>query len=80
MSHERDLILKEEVHRIVGCGMEVLNVLGHGFLEKTYENALVVEFGLKEIPGQPQKKFDVILNFKRARLEWKRVVLQKNRE
>ena len=27
MSHERDLILKEEVHRIVGCGMEVLNVL-----------------------------------------------------
>ncbi len=37
MSHERDLILKEEVHRIVGCGMEVLNVLGHGFLEKTKE-------------------------------------------
>ena len=34
MNNERDLILKEEVHRIVGCGMEVLNVLGHGFLLK----------------------------------------------
>ncbi len=27
--------------------MEVLNTLGHGLLEKPYENALVVEFGLR---------------------------------
>ena len=40
-------LLKEQVHRIVGCAMEVLNVLGHGLREKTYENALVVEFGLQ---------------------------------
>jgi hypothetical protein len=26
--------------------MEVLNTLGHGLLEKPYENALVVELGL----------------------------------
>ena len=29
-----DLLLKDEVHRIVGCAMEVLNVLGHGLNEK----------------------------------------------
>ncbi len=58
--NERYLLLKEEVHRIVGCAMEVLNTLGHGLLEKPYENALVVEFGLQHIPCQQQKKFDVI--------------------
>ena len=31
---EPGLILKEEVHRIVGHAMEVLNGLEHGLLEK----------------------------------------------
>ena len=39
--------------------MEVLNTLGHGLLEKPYENALVVELGLKGIQFAQQKKFDV---------------------
>jgi len=104
----------------------VLDGLGHGLLEKPYENALVVEFGLRGIPFSQQPRFDVkyksvkvgeyitdlvcfqrvvvdtktidritnheigqmlnylritgldvglLLNFKRAKLEWKRVVL-----
>ena len=40
--------------------MEVINTLGHGLLEKPYENALVVEFGLKNIPFQQQPRFDVL--------------------
>ncbi len=56
---QSNLILKEEVHRIVGCAMEVLNTLGHGLLEKPYENALVVEFGLQNIPCQQQRKFAI---------------------
>jgi len=40
-----ELFLKKEVFDVVGCAMEVLNGLGHGLLEKPYENALVVEFG-----------------------------------
>lgn len=122
-----DLLLKEEVHQIVGCAMEVSNVLGHGLHEKPYENALVVELALQNIPYHQQPSFDVIykstkvgtyipdlicfeqvvvdtktvaqitdhelgqvlnylritglkvgviLNFKKARLEWKRVVLE----
>jgi len=121
------MILKEETHQIIGCAMEVLNILGHGFLEKPYENALVVEFGLQGIVVEQQPRFDVmykthkvgeyipdliccnqivvdtktieqithheigqmlnylkisglqlgiIINFKHAKLEWKRVVLE----
>ena len=40
--------------------MEVLNVLGHGLLEKPYENALVVEFGLRQIEFSQQTRFDVM--------------------
>ena len=40
--------------------MEVSNVLGHGLLEKPYENALVVEFGLRGILFRQQPRFDVI--------------------
>ena len=54
-----DVYLKDEVYRIVGCAMEVLNELGHGFHEKPYGDALIVE----------------LLNFRRAKLEWERVVL-----
>ena len=45
---------------IVGCAMEVLNTLGHGLLEKPYENALCVEFGLRGIPFKQQPCYEVI--------------------
>lgn len=44
-----ELLLKQEVYRIVGCALEVLNALGHGLNEKPYENALAVEFRLQQI-------------------------------
>jgi GxxExxY protein len=125
-TNDDKLLFKEEVFQIVGCAIEVLNTLGHGLVEKPYENALVVEFGLQSIPFQQQPSFDVlykgykvglfvpdliafnavvvdakvidritdherglmlnylrttklragvILNFKRAKLEWERIVL-----
>lgn len=125
-TNRHELLFKTEAHQITGCAMEVLNVLGHGLLEKPYENALVVEFGLQCIPFRQQPKFDVtyksikvgeyipdlicfdqivvdtktveritnheigqmmnylkitglklglLLNFKHAKLEWKRIVL-----
>lgn len=125
-TNEHELFLRDEVYAVVGCAMTVLNELGHGLLEKPYENALAVELGLQEIPFQQQPRFPVmykgvsvgeyvpdlitheqvvvdtkvidriadhevgqvmnylkitglkvaiILNFKKAKLEWKRVVL-----
>lgn len=120
------LLFFSETEEIIGAAMEVLNVLGHGLLEKPYENALAVEFRLRSIPFKQQPQYEVmykdvrvgiyvpdlivhgcvvvdtkvidrignhekgqmlnylgltghrvglILNFKRARLEWQRVVL-----
>ena len=57
---EQIFLFKEETHRIIGCAMEVLNTLGHGLLEKPYENALVVEFGQQGIPCRQQPRFPVI--------------------
>ncbi len=127
--NDKSLLLKQEVYEVVNCAFEVLNTLGHGLLEKPYENALVVEFELRGIPVRQQERFDIvykgvrvgdyvpdliaydkvvvdtkvvesigdhelgqmlnylkisklpvglILNFKRAKLEWKRVVLQQD--
>src|SRR5438093_4747329 len=55
-----ELLLKDEVFQIVGCAIEVLNTLGHGLVEKPYENALVVEFLLRKIPFRQQPPFDVV--------------------
>jgi len=60
------LLLKAEVFQIVGCAIEVLNTLGHGLVEKPYENALVVEFGLRKIPFQQQPSFDVLYKGQRV--------------
>ncbi len=130
MNANKELILKDEVYRVVGAAMEALNGLGHGLHEKPYENALAVEFGLQGISFVQQPRFDlvyktvnvgeyvpdliafsavvveakvieaitdhergqmlnylritgykvgVILNFKRAKLEWERIVLDTNR-
>jgi GxxExxY protein len=128
---DTNIQLEEEqlVYRIVGCAMEVLNEIGHGLREKTYERALCREFDLQKIPYFQQEIFPVeykgvkideyipdlivetrvvtdaktidgigpdevgkmlnylkitklnvglIVNFKNAKLEWKRVVLTKH--
>lgn len=55
-TNDDKLLYKDEVFQIVGCAIEVLNTLGHGIVEKPYENALVVEFRLREIPfRQPRR-------------------------
>jgi len=54
------LIYKDEVFQIIGCAMEVLNSLGHGFHEKPYENALVVEFTYQGIEFAQQQRFPVL--------------------
>jgi len=48
------------VSQVVGCAIEVLNTIGHGIVEKPYENALVVEFRLREISFRQQPAFDVL--------------------
>jgi GxxExxY protein len=125
MSGESQFQFEKETSEILNCAFEVINTLGHGLLEKPYENSLCIEFTLRGIPWQQQPRYDVIyklhkvgenipdlivhnlvvvdtkvieritdheigqmpnylkitghpvgliINFKRARLEWKRVI------
>lgn len=43
MRMNTDTANKELTERIIGCVYTVANILGHGFLEKVYENALAFE-------------------------------------
>lgn len=48
--------------QIIGCFYKVYNQLGYGFLEKVYENALVIELRAAGLFCQPQKPIDVYYN------------------
>jgi len=45
---------------IIGSAMEVLNTMGHGFLEKPYENALAVELEVRGLACKQQSRFDIV--------------------
>ncbi len=60
-----ELILKEEVYRIVGAAMDVWYTLGRGFLEPVYQEALQIELGRRDIPSS----FRVCLFFVRE-ISW----------
>jgi GxxExxY protein len=49
-----ELILKEEVYRIIGAAMDVYFRLGRGFLEPVYQEAMQIELGRRDIPFEAQ--------------------------
>ena len=59
LTPDEEILHKAEVFSIVGAAMAVLNELGHGLDEKPYENALVVEFGLRRIAFQQGRKSEI---------------------
>jgi len=59
LNEKQTLIFEDETRRILACAFEVLNELGHGLLEKPYENALTVEFDRQSIPFKQQQPFPV---------------------
>ena len=54
-----ELILKDEVYAIAGAAMEVYYVLGVGFLEPVYQEALAIEFSRRGIPYVKEKKLNI---------------------
>ena len=44
---------------IIGCAFKVANTLGHGFLEKVYENALAIELRNSGTEVIQQQEIDV---------------------
>ena len=53
-TNNKDIIYKELSYKIVGLAMEVHSKLGFGFLEKVYENALMILFEKNEVPAKQQ--------------------------
>ena len=51
---------KELCDLIIKCAFEVYNVLGNGYLEKVYENALIEELKRHNISSQSQVPIKVI--------------------
>ena len=54
-----DLIHKDEVFAIIGAAIEVHRVLGPGFLESVYQEALEIELQDRKIPHEPQRKLRI---------------------
>lgn len=50
---------KEISYKIVGIAMKVYNTLGYGFLEKVYENSMMVRFRKDGIKAEQQKAIKV---------------------
>lgn len=124
-----EYVENELCFKVTGCAMAVLNEIGHGLREKTYERGLCVEFEEQGLSYNSQHSYPVfykdrqideyipdlevegrlvvetkvveaitdehigqvlnylkitgmqvglILNFKHAKLQWKKVVLTKN--
>ena len=57
--NEKKVVHAELSYTIVAAAMEVLNTLGCGFLEKLYENALVIEFSARGLKVDQQRRFAV---------------------
>lgn len=49
-----ELILKDEVYVVVGAAIEVHRVLGPGFLEPVYQEALEIESEARRLPFKAQ--------------------------
>jgi len=59
MSQEENFIHKELTYKVIGCAMKVHRELGYGFLEKVYENSLLVLLEKEGIKARQQYPISV---------------------
>lgn len=53
------MLYAEETKEIIGAFYEVHSKLGRGFLEAVYQEALSIEFKIKNIPFEAEKKLEI---------------------
>jgi len=56
----QNLLFKDESYKIIGAAINVHNLLGCGFLEPVYQEALQIEFELLQIPFQREVPLPII--------------------
>lgn len=54
-----NLLYKEDSYQIIGICMDVHNILGGGFLEIVYKDALKYELRKLNIPYEREKQYDI---------------------
>jgi GxxExxY protein len=54
-----DILFKEESYKIIGACFEVHKILGHGFKEAVYKDALELEFGRLNISFTKEKPYTI---------------------
>jgi GxxExxY protein len=54
-----DILFKDESYKIIGACFEVHNILGHGFKEAVYKDALELEFIKLGIPFVREKPYTI---------------------
>jgi len=59
-SNEKEILHKDLSYKIIGLAMEVHGKLGYGFLEKVYENALMLLFKREGIKAKQQAPIKVL--------------------
>jgi len=58
-TNEKEILYKELSYKIIGLAMEIHSKLGYGFLEKVYENALMLLFRREVIQAKQQAPIKV---------------------
>ena len=53
-------LYKDETYAIIGAAMEVHKILGAGFLQAVYQEALEKEFLLQKIPFEREKQLKIL--------------------
>src|ERR1035437_3238447 len=54
-----ELLLKDEVYRVIGCALEVYNDLACGFLEPVSQEAIALELTEQGIPFKAQQRLQI---------------------
>ena len=62
-----ELLYKDDVYAIIGAAIEVHRVLGSGFLEAVYQEALEIELASRHVPFDTQAPLSII--YKSHRLQ-----------
>ncbi|MGG9963988.1 GxxExxY protein [Ferruginibacter sp. SUN106] len=55
-----EFLFKQETYEIIGLCMEVHRILGNGFSEIVYKDAMVIEAKLREFAIEREKKYEIV--------------------